>query len=1525
MASKVNVKFVVLLSIVLVAIAGATGFLALKVVFKSADDLAARGDAAVAEGDYKAAEVFYSKAVNKDPYNENFLLKWRGALEKWIPDSDRELQTEFSSTYLSLHSQLALANNMANADYQQQHIDLITAMIEMSGFSRPGWESLAETCSRYITTQQALKPDDPSWIGLRRSRGLAWSHIAGAGLEISDEQRTQAEEDLKADLQLRPADYEALESLLIIRGDLAARAEGAGRTAEATRIRDENQQLLRDFIERNGADSAAGAQAAMQLASFALNNEGTRIAAEFGSAAGPKLAELQDRFQEQTRQIADTLLKVPAEQITAPVLRRLKSLESQTNSSRDYAATFGVLERALSASPSDTTLLALKGELLVERKEFQAGIAILDSILAKERLPLGLPGVSLINRKIDASLRKVDASVRAASEAKSAEERDTWLARAKEARTDLVQRVTESAPPVQFLDAKIAALAQDYFTAQRILDAYNQNTSNANPDALWLSANVALQLRQPGNAETAFERILALNPSSAEAHIGLADIEASLGRLDSARDHLQQALKGNPQNPVILRKLAEIQQKLGEKDVTDPIDRAVFDAQRTAQGSETELPDAAGGIEILRKALADNGPDPRLYAELARFLAISGDADQADQIAKQGVAQFPDDQALKQVALFVTSMSSVDEYVKQIMDMQDQPEVEKQLAAYQAYARADRADDALAALKKAEQANPKHPLVIEALFTRAIDAGDTAAAEALAQRAKEADVDHLEGLSYRARLLLLQNKRDDALAAFNQAVQRNPNAASLWRMLADLQLQMGRSGDALTSYQKALAIRPNDLATIYSYCQALIGLNRLDEALDVARRSETTGRTNQQFMDLLLGLEARVGNKPGARDHREKILAARPDDIQNRTALADLYISLGQWDKARALIDETRAKSGESDSLVALDARLYAERNQLENARRVYAKRIAETPPSERIPRYVDLARFMLDRGRSSPAIVALRQAATLQKPGDHAVDVLLADTLMNYGRNAEAATLLRIVINSGGDKEFLLTKRLAECSIRLDRLTEADTLLASIPDGDADTTVVLLKAQTALSRGDAKRARAIADDAVAKWPQDYRVWIMRADAEAASPDLRTEALADLQHAIEMRPNLGDAYRRKAEILSADGRTDEAIAAWRDAVRTNPGDEALRSGLLGIMVQRKMETEAVQMADEWFALHPRDVGLRSRVAELFVQGGMPLPAIHIYQDAFAIEPQPQIVLRLADLLIGGNPPRLADAERVFNDAKTIVPTDPSLLLARARLFALTNRLPAAQNDCLASFRLIRKEADPMAFWYSTLARVFDNPTKTLAFLRDLANEPGGAEWAALFAARAQLSMENGADRGLADLETLVDRTRDPMVRYSAIRALAGNRYNAQRFDDAIQLWKQGLELVPTDWQLENNIAYTLGVELGNYNDALPYALSATQHAPNNPETHDTLGAVYLGLGRAADAVAPLEAAVNAARGTPEDAKYMVRLAQARFDSGDKPGASDLVLEVQALLDKGRKLDDQYTALLEKVRSSVNGN
>lgn len=1523
MASRVNVKFVVLLATVLVLAAAGTAFLAYKVVFKTPEELASRGDQKLAEGDVEAAELLYSKAVNKDPYNSVYLLKWRAALEQWTPETDRELETEFSTTYRQLLNQLARSDNMSHTDYQLEYLRLLSQWLGQ-GFNRAGYETLASEASSYIDFHERTDPDNPELAKLKAARGRAWARIALQNLALTPEQQQQTQADFNAALKADPADYETLIMLVGMRQAELEKAQAAGRMSEAGRIRDEIDATLDGFVKANGEHSKAGIMASMFVLQRDMKADISQAAKELADRAAPEIQKIRDRYQAQTRQVAGELAKLDQSDVSLDDLRRVYALESQTNRARNFEATLPLVEAAAKHNPEDPELSLLLADVLAARQEYTKSVVALQSVLDSKPLPLGLPGWKRLQARRLAAYNMAAYSLdarAAASDDQAAGE--AWLTRAKDARALLTQLIPEQSGALQLIDAKIAIAQEDFQTAQTLLDAYNSLTGNSNTESLWLTAQVANRLRQWGKAKTALEALLERNPSDTAAHVALSEVEVSLNRPEAALEHLQAAQKNHPDDEQLAARIADLKAQIDPSTASDPIVQAVYQARRTAQGSESEIADPAKAVDDLTQAIQTLGDDPRLYAEKTRLQMTIGDKDGATETVAAGLAKFPDNQTLQRYQRGVSGSESVDGMVELVRES-DESEINKLIDIYLAYRNADRDADAQSTLAEAQALEPNNPRLLEVLFAEAYAAKDTEKASQITQRAADANADQMNGLTFRARLLMLQGKNEDALAALNQAAQKSPNNAAIWRLLGNLQVQMDRANDAVNSFERALAIKPDDVSVIIEYCRALIGLNRMTDALEIARRSEPSARTSERFMDLLLGLEAQVGDKESARDRREKMLAARPNDVPNRLALIDLYITLGQRDKAMGLLADTRKQFGQSDALVQLEARWYADGNDLETARRVYAKYIAETPPDKRMQKYFQLAQFMLSRGLTRNGIVALEQAAAVQPEGTHDVDMVLANTLMRYGRNSEGYAVLQRLLNSGvPDPDHVLELQSAEALIAIDRLTDAEAMLAKVPDADSNLTAVLLRSRIQLRRGDGRAARTTLDNAVSRWPQDYRVWVLRSEAEATVPELRNDALADLEQAIKLQPTLAEAHKRKAELLAQMGRENEAIKAWGQAVQLAPNDEELRSSLLATLVKRNMESDAIKMAEDWFSLRPRDIGLRRRVAELFLLGGMKNAAIQIYQEAALIDTQPQVVLRLVDLLLSEEPPRATDAERVLADAKTLVASDPSLLLGRARVFALTNRLEAARNDCTASFKLINPpQADRMTYWFGTLKRVFDDPQQTLVFLRALAKEPGAADWAALFSARVLMEAEATASNGLSELQRVISNTRDPEVRYAGLRALAGTFYASKQFDQAISAWESAAQLRPGDWQIENNIAYCLATDLDRPQEALKFAEAAALHAQSNPEVLDTLGVTYLALGRAQDALAPFEAAVTATRGTPQDAKYMIRLAQGRLASGDEQGARDLIAQIQPLLDKGRELDDQYKAILTQVRADL---
>jgi hypothetical protein len=146
MASKVNTRFVIILAAALVVLVGGVAGLAVFVSSRSGASYVAKGDAKMAEGDYTAAESFYSIAVNKEQQNVPWLLKWIEALSKKVPANEVVFRDDFRM-YLNAHRALAVAKK-TDVQAHRNYLDILLNATLASGGGREAWSSLRTEAKR---------------------------------------------------------------------------------------------------------------------------------------------------------------------------------------------------------------------------------------------------------------------------------------------------------------------------------------------------------------------------------------------------------------------------------------------------------------------------------------------------------------------------------------------------------------------------------------------------------------------------------------------------------------------------------------------------------------------------------------------------------------------------------------------------------------------------------------------------------------------------------------------------------------------------------------------------------------------------------------------------------------------------------------------------------------------------------------------------------------------------------------------------------------------------------------------------------------------------------------------------------------------------------------------------------------------------------------------------------------------------------------------------------------------------------
>ena len=139
-----------------------------------------------------------------------------------------------------------------------------------------------------------------------------------------------------------------------------------------------------------------------------------------------------------------------------------------------------------------------------------------------------------------------------------------------------------------------------------------------------------------------------------------------------------------------------------------------------------------------------------------------------------------------------------------------QPDVLSNLSL--AYFRAGRADDALAAGRKAVRADPQHRaaranllMILETIGSTMVRGGDAAGAVAAFREAVTLDPSNLDVLERLAAVLHRSGQIDAARRTFQSVVGRDPQRATAWLSLGILELEAGRIPEAIGSLERASA------------------------------------------------------------------------------------------------------------------------------------------------------------------------------------------------------------------------------------------------------------------------------------------------------------------------------------------------------------------------------------------------------------------------------------------------------------------------------------------------------------------------------------------------------------------------------------------------------------------------------------------------------------------------------------------------------------------------------------------------
>ncbi len=414
----------------------------------------------------------------------------------------------------------------------------------------------------------------------------------------------------------------------------------------------------------------------------------------------------------------------------------------------------------------------------------------------------------------------------------------------------------------------------------------------------------------------------------------------------------------------------------------------------------------------------------------------------------------------------------------------------------------------------------------------------------------------------RARGLFQSGKLEEAASEMRRALATEPDRGDWHHNLAVTLDAMGRHGEALASYERAIELVPNHVHALLGAAQNALRAGHADRCVRLCERAvkvDSQLEPAYSLRILALGMLARYEDAEGVYFLAQQYLKEMPLCLAE---MANVLAQQGKFDRAIWCYREAISQNPKVASVKTRLGVVLLRAGQTETAHQVLMQSLREQPGDSAT--LFALARALEGLGRISEAEEKYRRIVELE-PANPAAHIRLGDIALRAGRLDEARAAYSLVITLGV-RDVPVRLRLVEALTRLNLHQEAGRHLEELfgkstptanVQGVEDPTVALGAAGAALECGRPAVAIRILSAAVVHQATDERLWkkLVRAHYEAGD---RLGARRASRRALALNRGCAQTLHNIALDAILHGELRRAWAAVRRGIKAHPTDHGLR-------------------------------------------------------------------------------------------------------------------------------------------------------------------------------------------------------------------------------------------------------------------------------------------------------------------------------------------------------------------------------
>ncbi|MGQ0652142.1 MAG: XrtA/PEP-CTERM system TPR-repeat protein PrsT [Betaproteobacteria bacterium] len=730
-----------------------------------------------------------------------------------------------------------------------------------------------------------------------------------------------------------------------------------------------------------------------------------------------------------------------------------------------------------------------------------------------------------------------------------------------------------------------------------------------------------------------------------------------------------------------------------------------------------------------------------------------------------------------------------------------------------------------------------------------------------------------------ARLALGKRDAKAALALVSKALASEPASVDAWLMKGDLERAFNRPAAALEAYRKAFDVSPGDLAVNFHLASFYLDRGELDAArrhVEALRAAAPDSALGHYLSGLL---EFKRGNFSAAAEEARRTLKQVPDYLPALALAGAAAHSAGADADAENMLGQVLERAPASLHIRKLLAGSLLRRGKAQQALEVLAPALKQAPDDADL---LTLAGEAHLQRRELPAASRYFETAAKKAGDDSRARTGLGLARLAAGQTERALADLESATKRGDSKAELV---LASSLLAAGKFDHALSLVEKMEKAQpADPAIANLKGAALLGRKDLPAARRAFERALELQPS-----FLAAAANLAQMDLRAgrpaAARGHYEKIVRREPANVEALTALANLAAATGAHAEALGLLERAKKIQPSSYAVALALARHHFRTGDYASSAQAASDALVTQSEDAAALELLAQAQLRAGKGIEARDTYAKLAALYPKSASALyglAGALALVGSQ----ASAEHTLRKALELRPDYPEALASLAALQLRAGRSAEAAKTAedikrrfpkLALGHAIAGDAHMAERRYALAAAAY-----TSAFGR----EKSAALLIKLHAALRGAGREREGEALLVDW--LKQRPDSSQIRlYYADAAIKAGNYRLAAEQYEIERTKQ-----PGHGALLHNLVWCYE-QLRDYARALEVAELAYSKDSTRVVALDDLARILLKMQRDVPrAVVLLEKALTIA---PDSQSVRYHLAQAHLQSGDK-GRARLALE-----------------------------